>query len=198
MSSPTDLTALQAQGTPVRLVDGSTVHMRYSLGAVAKLERRFGNLAAVMDVVQDAADIVAAQQVKPADRTPEQAALVASQAGKPSMFGVIADIVLPALTDAVGAHPRTRQPFYLGDDPDAAANLLDAGQVGPYLEAFAESFRESFHLSGVEPAPPAHPPVTVLPLPAGLSAVIPPHSPGPIGTTPPVGPLGVPMPSSGA
>lgn len=196
--TPTDLQALQAHGTPVPLMDGTTAHMRYSLGAVAQLERRFGNLAAVMDVVQEAADIVEAQQVPQAQRTDAQRALIASQAGKPSMFGVVADIVLPALANAVGRHPRTGQPFYLGDDQAAAMDLLDAGQVGTYLEAFASAFREAFHLAGVEPTPPAVPPVTITTPAATTLPLVPPHpSPGPTGTTSPAPWPAAAMPSSG-
>lgn len=47
----TEGTRLLAQGRPITLVDGSTVHLRYGLHALALLEQEFGTLTAMYRVV---------------------------------------------------------------------------------------------------------------------------------------------------
>jgi hypothetical protein len=186
-----DAQALAAKGHPITLLDGSTVRLRYSMASLVQLEDRFGSLAGIMSVVQEAADVMDAQEkVRERTATEEQKALVVAQVGKPSLFGIIARVVLPGLMDAQAAHPRTGQPFYLGDDEQAALRLLDPGLMREYLEAFAEAFRESMHLSGgapgeAVPAAPA-PPAPML---------VPSH--GPTGTTQPA-PSAFAVTSSGA
>lgn len=179
-----DAQALQAKGHPITLLDGSTVRLRYSMASLVQLEDRFGSLAGIMQVVQEAADVLDAQEkVAAKTATDEHRALVEAAKGKPSVFGVIADVVLPGLADEQATHPRTRQPFYLGDDRTAALRLLDPGLMRVYLEAFVHSFRESMHLAGDAPGEAVPAPVVPAP-PAPM--LVPSH--GPSGTTPPVPP----------
>lgn len=175
-----DAQALQAKGHPITLLDGTTVRLRYSMASLVELETRFGSLAGIMSAVQDAANVLDAQEkIGAGTGTDEHRALVAAAAGRPSVFGVIADVILPGLADETATHPRTRQPFYLGDDRTGALRLLDPGLLRTYLEVFAESFRESMHLAGDAPGE-AVPAVPAPPAPM----LVPSH--GPSGTTPPV------------
>lgn len=47
----TEGTRLLAQGRPITLADGSTVHLRYGLHALALLEQEFGTLASMYRIV---------------------------------------------------------------------------------------------------------------------------------------------------
>ena len=189
--------AVRASGATIHLLDGQQVRLRYSMDALDRLEAEFGNIGNVLSHMREAEEaLMDSLSVADGSATEEQRARHAERERTGvtrSIFGILRRVILPGLADQQAIHPRTRQPFYLDDDPAAAARLLDVSQLRQYVEAFSAAFSQAFH----NPTPTAAVGDAPDPRVAQVTASGVP-SPGPTGTTSPQSWGTAPMPSSGA
>lgn len=146
--------ALQANGQPIPLADGTTAQLRYTMASLVALEESFGNVAKLMTSVQEAAEALqASQAVAEGHATPEQRELHDNYQG-PSLFRILRDAIAPGLLDHRATDPRSGEQVWLGEHPDVLARLM-LPNVGAYMPAFGAAFREAFaNLAGGDAADP--------------------------------------------
>lgn len=143
-TAATPAQAIAANGTPIRLLDGTTVHLRYSMASLAQLEERFGSMVAISAHVEDAVASLQAQDALGKGATPTEQLTNAAGKSRGAIFTAIADVIVPGLIDAAATDPRTEQRVWLGEHRDVAMRLLDPSQLGTYIEAFRASFVQAF------------------------------------------------------
>lgn len=166
--SPSD--ALAAQGQPVRLIDGATVFLRYSMASLRVLEARFGSLRGIEVEMKGAADALKSDDPKDAKRG--------------AIFTVLSDALAPGFLHVRVQHPDTLATVRLGADQDLVMEQLDPGQLQNYVTAFGKALGQAFGTEGKAVGE------------AVATTASP--SPGPSGTTPPVSSPGAATDSSGA
>lgn len=149
---PSPAQAIAAKGTPITLLDGTTVRLRYSMASLAQLEERFGSMVAISNHVEDNVAALNAQNALARGATPTEQLQTLASKGTGAIFTAIADVIVPGLIDAAAVDPRTGQPVWLGEQHDVAMRLLDPSQLGVYIEAFRTSFVEAFGTPEREPA----------------------------------------------
>jgi hypothetical protein len=136
-AEPDAAAVLAGEGTSITLLDGSTVELRYSFASLRLLEQRFGSLTGLQRQVHlagngkpcEAHAIEGKAQPDCDECTPQGA-----------VFSVLADAIIPGLLDARVRHPDTGATIRLGKHPDVCDELLDPGELGPYMKAWAASF----------------------------------------------------------
>lgn len=170
--------AIAARGADIVLVTGETVRLRYSMLSLEKLEIDFNDIAGVLQVVEDAAAALAAndRRRRGLELTDREHALLQQQ-GAGAIFTTIVRVMLPGLVDVCGVDPRDPDgpPVSFEDHPEIAKRLLDPARLREYMAAFKHAISEAFATdqpeTGGDAVPPAEADVTA-------SA-----SPGPSGTT---------------
>lgn len=139
--------ALRAEGVPIKLSNGETVQLKYTMASVMALESNFGNLAGVMHGIQTAA---ASLETSMNDATAKP------KEGERSLFQTIVQALAPGLLEVEMEDPRSGETVWLGEHEDTVGRLLAFDQFGAYLEAFGASFAEAFRsIGGGQSNPPA-------------------------------------------
>lgn len=139
--------ALRAAGVPIKLSNGDTVLLKYTMASVMALEENFGNLGGVMHSIQGA---VASLESSMADATSKP------REGERSLFQTIVQALAPGLLEAKVTDPRSGEEVWLGEHEDTVGRLLAFEEFGTYLEAFGASFAQAFHnIGGGQSNPPA-------------------------------------------
>ena len=137
-----DSTTIAAPGHPIALIDGATVHLRYSMASLRMIEDLFGSLVGVQDRLQEASE--ALQVTVPEGATEQQAAAARREQAKGKVFTILSDAIAAGLLHVRVVHPDTGQRVRLGTDRDLVMEQLDPGQLQPYLQAFAAALTQAF------------------------------------------------------
>jgi hypothetical protein len=126
---------LRAEGGSIELVDGTTVHLRYSFRALALLEARFGSIGAVQDAI--------------------------SSTGEGAAFGPLVQILGAAAIGPGGFEPHIREHqdakgdrhiteivYRRRTDGENLADLLHPGLLRDYVNAFTAALNQALKTPG--------------------------------------------------
>lgn len=128
--TPSDAVATPA-GIPIRLIEGHTVHMRYSMASLRVLEARFGSLQGIQSAIKAAQDGM-------------------ETGGRGPVMTVLSDAVAAGLLHVKVRNPDTGQVVRLGADTDLVMEQLDPGRLQEYVTGFAQALGAAFGTDGEE------------------------------------------------